>query len=83
MDPNAITALKRAGIDPTHPEFLRVLTVLGEQGRVVPLDHDLPVPVMDERDRVVWLPLLPISQLWTGSDPTGAVPSAGWPGGAS
>lgn len=67
MDPNAITALERAGIDPTHPELLRVPTVLGEEGRVVTLDHDLPVPVMDELDRVVWLPLLPISQLWTGS----------------
>ena len=67
MDPHAITALERAGIDPTHPEFLKVPTVLGEQGRVVSLDHDLPVPVMDEEDRVVWLPLAPISRLWTGS----------------
>jgi hypothetical protein len=54
-------------MDPTRPEFLRVPTVLGEQGRVVTLDQDLPVPVMDEDDRVVWLPLQSISQLWTGS----------------
>jgi hypothetical protein len=67
MDPNAITALERAGIDPTHPELLRVPTVLGEKGRVVTLDPDLPVPVMDELERVVWLPLLSISELWTGS----------------
>ena len=67
MDPNAIEALEKAGIDPTHPDLLKVPTVLGEQGRIVTLDHDLPVPVMDELERVVWLPLLPISQLWTGS----------------
>lgn len=67
MDLTAIVALERAGIDPTHPELLRVPTVLGEQGRLVPLDQDLPVPVMDELERVVWLPLLPISELWTGS----------------
>ncbi len=67
MDQKVIAALEAAGIDPAHPEFLRVPTALGEGGRVVPLDHDLPVPVMDDDGRVVWLPLAPISQLWTGS----------------
>jgi hypothetical protein len=67
MDRKAIAALQLAGIDPGRPELLRVPTALGEQGRVVPLDHDLPVPVMDDEGRVVWLPLEPISRLWTGS----------------
>ncbi|WP_224363812.1 hypothetical protein [Hyalangium versicolor] len=67
MDLIATKALERAGMDPSRPEFLRIPTVLGEQGRVLPLDQDLPVPVMDEEDRVVWLPLQPISSLWTGS----------------
>src|SRR5690348_16325137 len=67
MDPKAIIALERGGMDPAHPERLWVPTALGEHGRVVPLDQDLPVPVMDDEHRVVWLPLEPISQLWTGS----------------
>ncbi|HEX8699291.1 MAG TPA: hypothetical protein VF815_10675 [Myxococcaceae bacterium] len=67
MDPNVVAALEKAGMDPGHPELLRVPTVLGEQRRVVPLEGDLPVPVRDEEQRVVWLPLRPISQLWTGS----------------
>ena len=54
-------------MDPGHPELLRVPTVLGEAQRVLPLEGDLPVPVKDEEDRVVWLPLRSISQLWTGS----------------
>ena len=69
MDVKAIETLQRAGIDPARPELLRVPTALGEQGRVVSLDHELPVPVMDSEGRVVWLPLAPISQLWTGSTP--------------
>jgi hypothetical protein len=67
MDLKAITALEKGGMDPTHPELLWVPTALGEQGRVVPLDQDLPVPVMDEAHQVVWLPLEPLSLLWTGS----------------
>jgi len=67
MDLKAIIALEKGGMDPTHPEVLRVPTALGEQGRVVPLDKDLPVPVMDDHHRVVWLHLEPLSQLWTGS----------------
>jgi hypothetical protein len=67
MDPHAITTLERAGIDPFHPELLKIPTVLAAQGRVLPLDHDLPVPVMDEEDRVAWLPLQSISKLWSGS----------------
>jgi hypothetical protein len=67
MDLKAVAALQRAGIDPARPQLLRVPTALGEQGRVVPLDHGLPVPVMDDEGRVVWLPLAPIAQLWTGS----------------
>lgn len=66
MDRKVIAALRVAGMDPAHPELLRVPTALGEQGRVVSLDPDLPVPVMDDDGRVVWLPLAPISQLWTG-----------------
>jgi hypothetical protein len=67
MDLKAIIALERGGIDPAHPELLKVPTALGEQGRVVPLDQDLPIPVMDDNQRVVWLPLEPLSQLWKGS----------------
>jgi hypothetical protein len=67
MDRKAIAALQMAGIDPARPELLRVPTVLGEQRRVVSLDQGLPVPVMDDDGRVAWLPLAPISQLWTGS----------------
>jgi hypothetical protein len=67
MDRKVIAALRVAGMDPEHPELLRVPTALGEQGRVVSLDPDLPVPVMDDDGRVVWLPLAPISQLWRGS----------------
>jgi hypothetical protein len=66
MDRKVIAALQIAGMDPAHPELLRVPTALGEQRRVVSLDPDLPVPVMDDDGRVVWLPLAPISQLWTG-----------------
>jgi hypothetical protein len=69
MDLNAIQALEQAGINPTHPELLVVPTALGAQGRVVSLDPELPVPVRDEDGRVVWLPLQPLSQLWTGSAP--------------
>lgn len=54
-------------MDPGQPELLRVPTVLGEQQRVLPLEGDLPVPVKDDEERVVWLPLRSISQLWTGS----------------
>ncbi len=67
MDPNVIAALEKAGMDPRHPELLRVPIVLGEQRRVLPLEGDLPVPVSNDEERVVWLPLGPISQLWTGS----------------
>jgi len=67
MDPNVIAALEKAGMDPGHPELLRVPTVLGEARRVLPLEGDLPVPVKDDEERVVWLPLRSISQLWTGS----------------
>ncbi len=67
MDPNVIAALEKAGMDPQHPELLRVPIVLGEQRRVLPLEGDLPVPVSNDEERVVWLPLGPISQLWTGS----------------
>jgi hypothetical protein len=67
MDPKVIAALEKAGMDPSHPELLRVPTVLGEQRRVLPLEGDLPVPVRDDEERVVWLPLCSISQLWTGS----------------
>lgn len=67
MDLKAIIALERGGMDPAHPERLWVPTALGEQGRVVSLDQDLPVPVMDDEHRVVWLPLEPLSRLWTGS----------------
>jgi hypothetical protein len=67
MDRKVIASLQLAGMDPAHPELLRVPTALGEQGRVVPLDPDLPVPVMDDDGRVVWLPLAPISRLWRGS----------------
>lgn len=67
MDVKAISALERGGMDPAHPERLWVPTALGEQHRVVPLNQDLPVPVMDDAHRVVWVPLEPLSQLWTGS----------------
>lgn len=67
MDVKAIIALERGGMDPAHPERLWVPTALGEQGRVVALDQDLPVPIMDDEHRVIWLPLEPLSQLWTGS----------------
>lgn len=67
MDPEVITTLKKAGMEVAHPELLRVPTVLGEQGRVVPLAQEFPVPVMDTEDRVVWVPLQPIASLWTGS----------------
>src|SRR5690348_5578733 len=67
MDRKVIAALQVAGMDPEHPELLRVPTALGEQRRVVSLDPGLPVPVMDDDGRVVWLPLAPISRLWTGS----------------
>lgn len=68
MDPAAVTALERGGIDPRRPELLKVPIALGEQRTVVSLD-ELPVPVMDEEGQVVWLPLPPISHLWTGSAP--------------
>ncbi|MDY7225775.1 hypothetical protein [Hyalangium rubrum] len=54
-------------MDPRHPELLRVPTVLGEQRKVVPLEGELPVPVRDEEEQVVWVPLQSISQLWKGS----------------
>ncbi len=54
-------------MDPRHPELLRVPIVLGAQRRVMPLEGDLPVPVTNDEEQVVWLPLRSISQLWTGS----------------
>ncbi|MBN1208209.1 MAG: hypothetical protein JXB05_25330 [Myxococcaceae bacterium] len=68
MDTAVITALERGGMNPRRPELLKVPIALGEHRAVVRLDR-LPVPVMDEEGRVVWLPLQPISQLWTGSAP--------------
>lgn len=67
MDPKVITLLERAGIDTASPELLRVAIVLGEQGRILPLSRDWPVPILDGEDQAVWVPLLPISQLWKGS----------------
>ncbi|ADO75221.1 hypothetical protein [Stigmatella aurantiaca] len=67
MDAKVVTMLEQAGIDTASPEFLRVPTVLGEEGRVLPLVQELPVPVLGIGDQVVWVPLQPISQLWVGS----------------
>jgi len=67
MDQSVIAALQKAGMDSEQPELLRVPTVLGAQRRVLPLEGDLPVPMRDQEDRVVWLPLRSIAELWTGS----------------
>jgi hypothetical protein len=67
MDPQVVTMLQRAGLDTAFPELLRIAIVLGEEGRILPLSQDLPVPVLDEEDQVVWVPLQPISLLWEGS----------------
>jgi hypothetical protein len=67
MDPNVVTMLGRAGLGTASPELLRVAIVLGEEGRILSLSQDMPVPVLDGEDQVVWVPLLPISQLWAGA----------------
>ncbi len=67
MDLGVIEALRAAGLHPERVEELRVPTLMGEQGRVVPLEQDLPVPVMKDGGTVTWVHLQPISKLWMGS----------------
>ncbi|MDC0710815.1 hypothetical protein POL68_20230 [Stigmatella sp. ncwal1] len=69
MDAKVVKMLEKAGMDTAYPEVLRVTTVLGEEGRVLPLSQELPVPVLGGGgdERVVWVPLEPISRLWVGS----------------